>query len=124
MQKDWDHNMHIFFKKFFFYIYLFLRDRVRQNTSGGGAEREGDTESKAGLRLWAVSIEPNAGLEPMNHMTWAEVGHSTDWAPQVPHNMHIFRPQHYKTWSQPQEKIWKDHKYMEVKEHPTKEWMG
>ena len=28
------------------------------------------------------------------------------------------------TWSQQQEKIWKEHKYMEVKEHATKEWMG
>ena len=31
--------------------------------SGGGAEREGDTESKAGSRLPAVSSEPNAGLK-------------------------------------------------------------
>ena len=34
--------------------------------SGGGAEREGDTESEAGSRLSAVSTEPDAGLEPMN----------------------------------------------------------
>ena len=27
--------------------------------SGGGAEREGDTESKAGFRLRAVSTEPD-----------------------------------------------------------------
>ena len=32
--------------------------------NGGGAEREGDTESKAGSRLRAVSTEPNAGPEP------------------------------------------------------------
>ena len=31
--------------------------------SGGGAEGEGDTESEAGSRLWAVSIEPDTGLE-------------------------------------------------------------
>ena len=31
-----------------------------------GAEREGDTESKAGSRLLAVSTEPNTGLELMN----------------------------------------------------------
>ena len=31
--------------------------------SGGEAEREGDTESKAGFSLRAVSTEPNAGLE-------------------------------------------------------------
>ena len=29
-------------------------------------EREGDTESEAGSRLRAVSIEPNVGLEPTN----------------------------------------------------------
>ena len=31
--------------------------------SDGGAEREGDTESKAGFRLRAISTEPDAGLE-------------------------------------------------------------
>ena len=34
--------------------------------NGGGAEREGDTESEAGSRLRAVHTEPNAGLEPTN----------------------------------------------------------
>ena len=32
--------------------------------NGGGAEKEGDTESEAGSKLWAVSTEPDAGLEP------------------------------------------------------------
>ena len=31
--------------------------------SGGGAEREGDTESEAGSRLRAVSTELDVGLE-------------------------------------------------------------
>ena len=59
--------------------------------SRGGAEREGDTESKAGSRLWAVSIEPNVGLELRNCeiMTWAEVGCSTDWATQAPQHVLI-----------------------------------
>ena len=35
--------------------------------NGGGAERDGDTESEAGSRLCAGSTEPNAGLELMNH---------------------------------------------------------
>ena len=54
--------------------------------SGGGAEREGDTESEAGSRLQAVSTEPDAGLELTNCeiMTRAEVGHLTDWAIQAP----------------------------------------
>ena len=30
-------------------------------------EREGDTESEAGSRLQAVSIEPDTRLEPTNH---------------------------------------------------------
>ena len=54
--------------------------------NGGGAEREGDTESETGSRLWAVCTEPDAGLELMDRkiMTWAEVGHLTDWAIQAP----------------------------------------
>ena len=35
--------------------------------SGGGTEREGDTESKAGSRLHAIRTEPDAGLKPTNH---------------------------------------------------------
>ena len=35
--------------------------------SGGGAEREGDTESEAGSRLQAVSAEPDMGLKLTNH---------------------------------------------------------
>ena len=34
--------------------------------SRGGAEREGDTESKAGSRLQTVSTESDAGDEPTN----------------------------------------------------------
>ena len=48
--------------------------------SGGGAEREGDTESKAGSRPRAVSTEPDAGLEltDCEIMTHAEVRRITD----------------------------------------------
>ena len=35
--------------------------------SGGGAEREGDTESETGSGLQAVSTGPDAGLELMKH---------------------------------------------------------
>ena len=60
--------------------------RQRDSVSGGGAEREGDTESETGPRLWAVSTEPARGPELMDGeiMTWAEVGRLTDWATQVP----------------------------------------
>ena len=37
--------------------------RERENTSNGGSEREGDTESKAGSRFPAVSTEPDARLK-------------------------------------------------------------
>ena len=54
--------------------------------NGGGAEREGDTESETGSRLWAISPEPDAGLELTDSeiMTWAEVGGLTDWVTQAP----------------------------------------
>ena len=48
---------------FFFNVYLFFGDRERQSMNGGGAEREGDTESEAGSGLRAISPEPDAGLE-------------------------------------------------------------
>ena len=51
-----------------------------------GAERKGDTESEAGSRLWAVSPEPNAGLNLTDReiITWAEIGRLTDWATHAP----------------------------------------
>ena len=57
--------------------------------NGGGAEREGDTESETGSRLRAVSTEPDTGLEPTDReiMTWAEVGRSTNWATQGPQDL-------------------------------------
>ena len=76
---------------FLFFIFLnvyFLRESV----SGGGVGREGDTESKAGSRLRAVSTETNAGLEPTNReiMTRAKVRRLTDWATQAPHSKLYF----------------------------------
>ena len=73
---------------FFKNVYLFLRERDRAQAGEGQREREGDTESKAGSRLGAVSTEPNVGLKHTNHkiMTWAEVRCLIDWATQVSHN--------------------------------------
>ena len=61
--------------------------------NGGGAEREGDTELKAGSRLWAISPEPAAGLELTDReiVTWAEVGGLTNWATQEPHSHSILK---------------------------------
>ena len=35
--------------------------------SGGGTQREGDTEAETGSELQAVSTESDAGLELMDH---------------------------------------------------------
>ena len=48
-------------------LFIFETERERQSMSGGGAAREGDTESEAGSRLRAVSTELNAGLKLTNH---------------------------------------------------------
>ena len=84
---------YLYLKKFFFNIYLFLRDRERQSMSKGGAEREGDTEFEAGCRLRAGSTEPDARPELTNReiMTWAEVRRSTDWTTQAPRNYLYFK---------------------------------
>ena len=46
-------------------VYLLLRQRETER-EWGWAGREGDTESKAGSRLRAISTEPNVGLELRN----------------------------------------------------------
>ena len=43
-------NIHLK-KNFFSTFFIYFGDRERQSMNGGGAEREGDTESKAGSRL-------------------------------------------------------------------------
>ena len=43
-------------------MFLFIFERQREHERGG-ADREGDTESEAGSRLWAVSTEPDAELK-------------------------------------------------------------
>ena len=45
---------------------------------------------------------------------------SKDWD----HSLHIFRPQCSEARTQSEEENWKELKYMEAKEHPTKELMG
>ena len=43
-----------------------MRERPTQSMSGGGVEREGDTESEPSSSLGAVSPEPDVGLELAN----------------------------------------------------------
>ena len=40
--------------------------------NGGGAEREEDTESETGSSRWAISLEPDTGLELTDReiVTW------------------------------------------------------
>ena len=61
---------------FCFLMFIFERERKRDIAWAGEGQTEGDTESETGSMLWAVSTDPNAGLEPTNReiMTWAEVG--------------------------------------------------
>ena len=68
------------------FMYFWERERHRVWAGEEQREREGDTESEAASRLWAVSTEPNAGLEPTSCeiMTWAEVGRPTNQATQEP----------------------------------------
>ena len=73
-------------------MFIYFWGRERQNMSRGGAEKEGDTESEAGSRLWAVSTEPDMGLKPMNCeiMTRAEVWLLTNLATQALCNCHLY----------------------------------
>ena len=73
-------------------MFIYFWERQRQSASGGGAEREGVTESEADSRLWAVSTEPDAGLKLMDReiVTWVEVGCLTNWATQAPQGQLIF----------------------------------
>ena len=72
--------------------------------NGRGAEREGDTELETGSRLWAVSTEPDAGLELTDReiMTWARVGRLTDWATQAP--LYLFLKQTECKWGRGRER--------------------
>ena len=67
-------------------MFIYFWDNARDRAQAAEGQTEGNTESEAGSRLWAVSPEPNVGLELTNReiMTWAEVRCSTDWATQAP----------------------------------------
>ena len=72
-----------------------MREREREGeresarATREGAERKGDTESKADFRLRAVSTEPDTGfkLTDCEIRTRAEVGRLTDRATQAPRTM-------------------------------------
>ena len=74
---------------FSMFIYFWWRETEWE---WGRGRREGDTESEAGSRLWAVGTEPDMGLEltSCEIMNWAEVRCLTDWATRAPHILHVF----------------------------------
>ena len=84
--------IHLFFLFFVFWVFFNLLkfshfwETERDREQAGVGQRERETEFEAGSRLWAVSTEPHAGLEPMNHeiVTWVKVRCLTDGATQEP----------------------------------------
>ena len=79
-----------------FFLSLFIYHFWESTSWGEEEERDTHThtESEAGSGLWAVSIDPNAGLEPTNHkiMAWADVRRFMDWAMQVPLELFLYIP--------------------------------
>ena len=67
-------------------MFIYFWETQWQSESRGGAERQGDTETKAGSRLWAISTEPDMGLEHTNCeiMIWAEAGRLPTEPPRRP----------------------------------------
>ena len=85
--------MYVYIYIYMFFNFLkFIHFWEREPKQGRGREREGGKESEAGSKLWAVSTEPDVGLELESHeiVTWANVGHLTDWAAQDPQPQYIF----------------------------------
>ena len=81
---DWATQAPLFLSIYKIFLKMFIYFWERQSMSRRGSEREGDTESEAGSRLWAVSTERDTGfqLRSCEIMTWAEVGRLTNWATQ------------------------------------------
>ena len=73
-------------------MFIFERESPSEQAWAGEGQTEGDTECEAGSKLWALSTEPDRGLELTNWeiMTWAEVKHLTNWATQVPQILTFF----------------------------------
>ena len=76
-------------KIFFVNVFIYFWDRERQSMNGGGAEREGDTESETGSRLRAISPEPDAGLEltDCEIVTWLKSDAQLTAPPRRPSNL-------------------------------------
>ena len=53
-------------------MFIFEREREWTRAQVGEGQREGDTEYEAGSRLWALTTEPDMGLEPQTVRSWPE----------------------------------------------------
>ena len=71
---------------YFFLMFAYFWERETEYEGGGCRDSETQNLNETGPRLWAVSTEPDAGLELRNGeiMTWAEVRCLTYWASQMP----------------------------------------
>ena len=71
-------------------MFLFISETERDRAWAGEGQRARETQNPK--QLWAISTEPDAGLEPIDHeiMTWAKVARSTNWATQAPLHLFIF----------------------------------
>ena len=72
---NWNSNSSVFIVRKSLKIcltFICFWDTERDRAQVGEGQRGGDTESKAGSRLWSVSTEPNLGLKPMNVRSWPE----------------------------------------------------
>ena len=75
-----------FFLKFFL-MFVYFWWRKTEHEWGRGRERERETQNliqAPGSELSVQSLTRDFKLTDHEIMTWAEVGHSTDWATQAP----------------------------------------
>ena len=77
----------------FFSTFIYFWDRERQSMNGGGAEREGDTESETGSRIRAISPEPDAGLELTDReiVTWLKSDAQPTAPPRLPKMVQLLK---------------------------------
>ena len=71
--------------QYFFNVYFW--ERERQSASGGGVERQRDTESEVGSRLWAVST----------NRTWCGAWSQELWNHDLSHSQRLNRLNHLGT---------------------------
>ena len=67
------YSRHHLIQRIFFNLYVFLRERDRERAWVGEGQREKETDSEAGFRLWAVSTRGRCpGLNSRAVRSWPE----------------------------------------------------